>query len=273
MPASLCVHFGAFSLSHPALTLTRWGFWDWVGQLAGAGAVGCAGSPDSTARQEIRKTTECTGFLRPPVASWQRTTEKTEHFPDANWVFAHLTYLKSEVSFFIFFIFYWSAVDFQRYRCTQQWISFTYTPHIHSFLDSSHIGHRRVLSRVPCATQEVLISYLFYVVACTRQSYPPNTGIDLGAVTLKREKVREWDPLEHRSFLHWVWSMPRATVNHQFTWKVLRNVLLSFLTLISKRMQLDHLWGGILIACGVMQEDRTASWAQNFSEYWCSQKL
>ena len=99
------------------------------------------------------------------------------------------------------------------------------------------------------------------------------TGIDLGAVTLKREKVREWDPLEHRSFLHWVWSMPRATVNHQFTWKVLRNVLLSFLTLISKKMQLDHLWGGKLIACGVMQDDRTASWAQNFSEYWCSQKL
>lgn len=99
------------------------------------------------------------------------------------------------------------------------------------------------------------------------------TGIDLGAVTLKREKVGEWDPLEHRSISHWVWSTPRATVNHQFTWKVLRNVLVSFLTLISKKMQLDHLWGGKLIACWVMQEDRTASWAQNFSEYWCSQKL
>ena len=26
-----------------------------------------------------------------------------------------------------------------------------------------HIGHHRVLSRVPCAIQEVLISYLFYI--------------------------------------------------------------------------------------------------------------
>ena len=45
-----------------------------------------------------RKTTECTGFLRPPVASWQRTAEKAEHFPDANWEFAHLVSPKSEVS-------------------------------------------------------------------------------------------------------------------------------------------------------------------------------
>ena len=27
----------------------------------------------------------------------------------------------------------------------------------------SHIGHYRLLSRVPCATQQVLISYLFYI--------------------------------------------------------------------------------------------------------------
>ena len=27
----------------------------------------------------------------------------------------------------------------------------------------SHLGHQRALSRVPCATQQVLISYLFYV--------------------------------------------------------------------------------------------------------------
>lgn len=74
------------------------------------------------------------------------------------------------------------------------------------------------------------------------------TGIDLGAVTLKRERVGEWDPLEHRSISHWVWSTPRPTVNHQFTWKVLRNVLVIFLTLISKKMQLDHLWGRKLIA-------------------------
>ena len=36
--------------------------------------------------------------MRPPVASWQRTAEKAEHFPDANWEFAHLVSPKSEVS-------------------------------------------------------------------------------------------------------------------------------------------------------------------------------
>ena len=30
----------------------------------------------------------------------------------------------------------------------------------------SHIGHYRVLSRVPCAIQQVLISNLFYIVKC-----------------------------------------------------------------------------------------------------------
>ena len=30
----------------------------------------------------------------------------------------------------------------------------------------SHIGHYRVLSRVPCAIQQVLISYLFYIQQC-----------------------------------------------------------------------------------------------------------
>ena len=32
-----------------------------------------------------------------------------------------------------------------------------------SFRFFSHIGHYRVLSRVPCAIQQVLISYLFYI--------------------------------------------------------------------------------------------------------------
>ena len=30
----------------------------------------------------------------------------------------------------------------------------------------SHIGHQRVLSRVPCAIQQVLISYQFYIQQC-----------------------------------------------------------------------------------------------------------
>ena len=43
----------------------------------------------------------------------------------------------------------------------------------------SHLGHHRVLSRIPCAIQSVLISYLFYtsvnsVYNCQSQS--PNSS-------------------------------------------------------------------------------------------------
>ena len=31
----------------------------------------------------------------------------------------------------------------------------------------SHLGHHRVLSRVPCAVEQVLIAYLFYSRVCT----------------------------------------------------------------------------------------------------------
>ena len=37
---------------------------------------------------------------------------------------------------------------------------YTYIPSFFGFL--SHLGHQSALSRVPCATQQVLISYLFY---------------------------------------------------------------------------------------------------------------
>ena len=39
----------------------------------------------------------------------------------------------------------------------------------------SHIGHYRVLSRVPCAVQQILISYLFYIQQCVYVS--PNLPI------------------------------------------------------------------------------------------------
>ena len=39
----------------------------------------------------------------------------------------------------------------------------------------SHIGHYRVLSRVPCAIQQVLMSYLFYIQQCVYVS--PNLPI------------------------------------------------------------------------------------------------
>ena len=38
--------------------------------------------------------------------------------------------------------------------------------HISTHLFFSHLGHYRVLSRVSCATQQILISYLFYVCQC-----------------------------------------------------------------------------------------------------------
>ena len=43
--------------------------------------------------------------------------------------------------------------------------------HIYTLRFVSHIGHYRVLSRVPCAIQYVLISYLFYI-----RVFPGGTG-------------------------------------------------------------------------------------------------
>ena len=52
------------------------------------------------------------------------------------------------------FFFYWRIVDLQRcvsFCCTAKWVSYTYK-YIHSFLKfCSHMGHHRVVSRVPCA--------------------------------------------------------------------------------------------------------------------------
>ena len=52
----------------------------------------------------------------------------------------------------------------------------------------SHIGHYRVLSRVPCAIQQVLVSYLFYVKQCVYVSpdlpiypSPPPSLLDISA--------------------------------------------------------------------------------------------
>ena len=74
---------------------------------------------------------------------------------------------KMQFLFFSCLNFYWSRVDLQccvSFCCTAKWISYTYTC-IHSFLFRffSHRGYYRVLSRVPCAIQQVLISYLSYI--------------------------------------------------------------------------------------------------------------
>lgn len=52
-------------------------------------------------------------------------------------------------------LFYWSAVDLRccaSFECTAKHILFMLFP---------HLGAHRMLSRVPCAVQQVLVSYLF----------------------------------------------------------------------------------------------------------------
>ena len=48
----------------------------------------------------------------------------------------------------------------------------------------SYLGHHRALSRVPCAVQQVLISYLFYIQLCpslcTPMDYSPPGSCDHG---------------------------------------------------------------------------------------------
>ena len=68
----------------------------------------------------------------------------------------------------------WSTVDLQccvSFRYTVNWISYIYiSPLFYSFF--SHIGQYRVLSRVLCATQQVLTSYLFlYMHMCSVTSF------------------------------------------------------------------------------------------------------
>ena len=48
--------------------------------------------------------------------------------------------------------------------CTAKWISYTYT-YIHSFLDS-HIGHYRVLSRVPVLYSRSLLVF-YFITTCS----------------------------------------------------------------------------------------------------------
>ena len=54
------------------------------------------------------------------------------------------------------------------------------------FRSFSHMSHFRILSRVPCAIQQVLISYLFYV-----QQYDRATSLSLFTFTHWR---RKWQP-------------------------------------------------------------------------------
>ena len=60
----------------------------------------------------------------------------------------------------------------------------------------SHIGHYRVLKRIPCALQQVLIRYLFYIWKCVYMSIPISQFIPPGALFLftfppNDDKLRE----------------------------------------------------------------------------------
>ena len=75
------------------------------------------------------------------------------------------------VWFFCFVLFFkrfdWSLVDLQycvSFRCTAKWISYTLYPFFLRFF--SLTGRYRILSRVFCVIQQVLVSYLFYICEC-----------------------------------------------------------------------------------------------------------
>ena len=69
---------------------------------------------------------------------------------------------------FLFFHLDWSIVDLQccpHFKCIAKGIC--YDAHVSTlYRFFSHISHYRALSRISCAIQQVLISYLFYIQYC-----------------------------------------------------------------------------------------------------------
>ena len=92
--------------------------------------------------------------------------------------------------FIFFFNFYWSIVDLQccvSFCCTASESVIHVHIYIHYFFRFFfHIGHYRVLSRVPCAIQQVVISYLFYIQQCVyvNPSLPINPSPPYPLVTI-----------------------------------------------------------------------------------------
>ena len=91
-------------------------------------------------------------------------TGKSSHF----WAPKELIEISTQCSqwFFFFnliFILYWDRVDLQCCVSSSyiaEWFSYTY---IHSFQVFPHVGHYRILSRVPRAIQLVLVDNLCYI--------------------------------------------------------------------------------------------------------------
>ena len=116
----------------------------------------------------------------------------------------YCTQLLSHIWFFVtpwavyfgFKKFYWSIVNSQcciSFRCTEN--DSVIHLHISTLLKIffSHIGHNRVMSRIPCTTQQILISYLFY------------TSVQFSSVTQSRPTL--CDPMDC--------STPGLPVHHQ----------------------------------------------------------
>ena len=76
-------------------------------------------------------------------------------------LFIYIISVVSICNYFLKLIFI--GVQFLLYSTVNQLHTYIYPLFLRFF---SHTGHYRVLSRVPCAIQQVLISYLFYIQQC-----------------------------------------------------------------------------------------------------------
>ena len=85
----------------------------------------------------------------------------------------------------------------------------------------SHIGHYRVLSRVPCAIQQVLISYLLYIQQCVYVNpnlpiYPsppyPLVTISLLSTSVTQKRQISYD-------IAYMWNLKRKG----YKWTYLQN--------------------------------------------------
>ena len=126
---------------------------------------------------------------------WSQFSGKQSFPGSSNWLFGFMSIWTElghlgtpscervcEAECFIFSHFYgsfssfknWNRVDLHccvSFKCTAKWISFIYihtSTYLSIYLTCSlkilfHISHYRALNRVPCAIQQVLISYLFYI--------------------------------------------------------------------------------------------------------------
>ena len=86
--------------------------------------------------------------------------------------------------------------------CTAQWISsFAYRYIISFFGFPSHLGHHRALSRVPCALQSLIISYLFYMLCSFSVASVVSNSVTLWTVARQAPLSMEFSRQEYWSGL------------------------------------------------------------------------